>query len=139
MLTNIIGHEEIKRNLKVLQNNFPKLLLFTGPQGVGKKHTALNLIDEFYKGSFNSRLESHPDILILTPDTKVFKMELVYEMKDFISDTAFELDRKFVIMHDVDLMNKESANSCLKVFEEAPNNTYFILQANTSRLNGIHN
>jgi len=134
MLKNIIGHDDIKESLKVLLNRLPTLLLFIGPKGVGKQHTAINLIDELYKGSFGARILSHPDILILEPDTKVFKLELVVKMKDFISETAFELDEKFVIMRGVDLMNKESANACLKVFEDAPPNTYFILLAENEEL-----
>ena len=134
MLKDIIGHEDIKHSLRVIQNKLPSLLLFTGPKGVGKKHTALNLIDEIYKGSFTSRLDTHPDILILEPDTKVFKLELIESMKNFISETAFELDSKFVILRDADLMNKESANSCLKIFEDAPENTYFIILAESKEL-----
>jgi len=134
MLKDIIGHEDIKSSLKVLKTNLPPLLLFTGPKGVGKQHTALHLIDEIYKGSFTPRLEIHPDILILEPETKVFKLELVDKMKDYISDTAFELDSKFVILRDVDLMNKESANSCLKIFEDSPDNTHFILLAENKDL-----
>lgn len=134
MLKDIIGHEDVKHSLKVIQNKLPSLLLFTGPKGVGKMHTALNLIDEIYKGSFTDRLISHPDILILEPDTKVFKLELIESMKDFIGETAFELDSKFVILRDADLMNKESANSCLKIFEDAPENTYFIILAESKEL-----
>jgi len=134
MLKDILGHEDIKSSLKTLKNKLPTVLLFTGPKGVGKKHTALNLLDEIYKGSFNSRLESHPDILVLEPETKTFKLELIDQMKDYISDTAFELDSKYVILRDVDLMNKESANACLKVFEDAPDNTYFILLAENKEL-----
>lgn len=134
MLKDIIGHEDIKHSLKVIHNKLPNLLLFTGPKGVGKMHTALNLIDEIYKGSFADRLCTHPDILILEPDTKVFKLELIESMKDFIGETAFELDSKFVILRDADLMNKESANSCLKIFEDAPDNTYFIILAESKEL-----
>jgi len=134
MLKNIIGHEDIKNSIRVLGTNIPPLLLFTGPRGVGKKYTALNLIDELYKGTLTPRLEMHPDILILEPDTKVFKLELIEKMKDFISETAFELDSKFVILRDADLMNKEAANSCLKIFEDAPENTHFILLAENKEL-----
>jgi len=134
MLKDILGHEDTKLSLKVLKNKLPVLLLLTGPKGVGKKHTALNFLDEIHGGSFNSRLESHPDILILEPETKTFKLELIDLMKEFISKTAFELDSKYVIMCDVDLMNKESANSCLKVFEDAPKNTHFILLAENKEL-----
>jgi hypothetical protein len=134
MLKDIIGHDDIKNSLKILKNKLPNLILFTGPKGVGKKHTAINLIDEVYGGVFTHRLLTHPDILILESDTKIFKLELVNQMKDFISETAFELDKKFVILRDVDTMNKESANACLKIFEDSPKNTHFILLAENKEL-----
>jgi len=134
MLKDIIGHKNIKDNLIFLKDNLPSLLLFSGPSGVGKKHCALNIIDEIYLGSFSNRLITHPDILYLESDTKIFKLELIREMKEFISETAFELDRKFVILRDVHLMNKESANACLKIFEDSPENTHFILLTDNKEL-----
>lgn len=129
MLKDILGHDDIKESLKVLKSNLPSLLLLSGPRGVGKRHTALNLIDELYTGSLSKRLLEHPDILILVPETKTFKLELIDSLKDFISSTAFEIDKKFVILANADLMNKESANACLKIFEDSPLNTHFILLA----------
>lgn len=129
MLKDILGHDEIKDILRVIKNDLPPLVLLSGPRCVGKKHTVLNLIDEIYSGSISKKLESHPDILILEPETNVFKLELIDTLKDFISNTAFELDKKFVILSKSDRMNKESANACLKIFEDSPKNTHFFLLA----------
>ena len=134
MLKDIYGHENIKDSLKIIKDKLPPLLLFVGSEGIGKEHTALHLIDEIYQGSFTHRLRYHPDILILKPDTKVFKLELIAQMKSYIRNTAFELDKHYVILDNVHLMNKESANACLKVFEDAPNNTHFILLAENKEL-----
>jgi DNA polymerase III delta prime subunit len=104
-------------------------MIFYGPSNVGKKYTALQYIDEMYQGKLGKRLYSHPDINLIEPDTNTFKLELIKEIHKTINTTPFELDKKFYILDRVDLMNKESANSCLKIFEDCPRYTNFILLA----------
>jgi len=127
MLNKVIGHDSIKKYLKDYSHNLPQVILFSGPRGVGKKFTAFNFIDEIYGGKLDQRLNNHPDINFYEPDTKVFKLEMVHEIQEKASTTPFELDKKFFILKHVDKMNKESANACLKIFEDCPKNTYFIL------------
>ena len=127
MLCDVIGHDDLKYKLKKLSEKPPKVMLFTGPLGVGKKHTALHFIDEMHNGYLTSKLFTHPDIHILEPDTKTFKLELVNNLKSNLVTTPFELSKKYFILNNIDLMNKESANACLKIFEDCPNYVHFIL------------
>jgi DNA polymerase III delta prime subunit len=129
MLEKIIGHDSIKDKLRKLKDFPPKVLLFSGPSNVGKSFTAFNFIDEIYDGYLNSKMHYHPDIIFLKPETKTFKLELVEKIHETLHTTPFELDKKFYILDGVDLMNKESANSCLKIFEDCPRYSYFILLA----------
>ena len=133
MLKDVFGHDNIKKDLLSRINKLPKILLFIGPDNVGKEYTALNLIDEIHNGYLNKGSREHPDVLILKPETKVFKLSLIKEVQDFITESSFELNSRYVILNDIHLMNKESANSCLKIFEDTPKNVNFILLAeNTS-------
>jgi hypothetical protein len=127
MLRDVIGHEDVKGSLKKITFNIPKVLLFTGPSGVGKKFTALNFIDEVNNGYITKKLFTHPDIFILDPQGKTFKLELVDKMKSYMSTTPFELSKKFFILNNIELMNKESANACLKIFEDVPEHIQIIL------------
>lgn len=133
MLSKVIGHENIKEKLLKLKSFPPKVMLFTGPSNVGKSFTAFNFINEMYDGSLSTRLHYHPDIIFLKPETKTFKLELVEKIHDTLHTTPFELDKKFYVLDGVDLMNKESANSCLKIFEDCPRYTYFILLADNEK------
>lgn len=127
MLRDVIGHDEVKNNLKKIIKNTPKVILFSGPSGVGKKFTALNFIDELNNGYLTKKLFTHPDIFVLDPQGKTFKLELVDKMKSYMATSPFELSKKFFILNNTELMNKESANACLKVFEDVPNHVQIIL------------
>lgn len=125
MLNNIIGHDSVKISLRSALKELPPIILFSGPKGVGKKFTAINLIDEIYKGSV--KLQDHPDVKIYTPDGDTFKIGLVHEVQKDLMYTPFELDKKFFILSNVDRMNKEAANASLKMLEDSTENTHFIL------------
>jgi len=127
MLRDVIGHELVKSQLKKVASNPPKVIIFSGPSGVGKKFTALNFIDEMYNGYLSKKIFTHPDIFIFDPQGKTFKLELIHKMKSYMSTSPFELKNKFFILNNVELMNKESANSCLKIFEEVPDYVQIIL------------
>lgn len=129
MLRDVIGHETAKSQLKKLSVFPPKVMLFSGPDGVGKKHTALNFIDESHNGYLTGKLFHHPDIYVFEPTTKTFKLELVDKIKQNINTNPFELKRKYFVLNKVDLMNKESANACLKMLEDGPEGVHFILLA----------
>ncbi len=125
MLDKIIGNESIKNDLLKLKNQIPPVMIFNGPSKVGKIFTAYNFIDEIYK--LGNRLTIHPDIRILESDTSVFKVELINKLKESLTYTPFELNRKFYLLRNIDMMNKESFNRILKVLEDRNETDYFIL------------
>ena len=127
MLDKIYENEHLKEKLHSLKNNIPTVIVLCGPKGVGKKHVAYNFIDEIYKGVYSSKLKSLLDIKYFEPDTKVFKLSLIDKIKESFLNTPFELNEKYYILKNADLMNKESANSCLKMFEDSPSFNHFIL------------
>lgn len=130
MIKNIIGHENVKDKLRSFVKRTPKIIIFNGPRGVGKKFSALNLIDEIYGGTIN--VFNHPDVKIYTPDSNVFKLGFIHEIQQEIMLTPFELDRKFFILTNIDKMNKEAANASLKMFEDIPRGTHFFLTSENS-------
>jgi len=134
MLDQVFGHNILKKNLLEVSKNLPNVLIFAGPAGVGKKHTAYHLIDELCVGTLQGRLFMHPDIQFFEPDTKIFKLEMVHAIQEKAQTTPFELSRKFFILRHADRMNKESANACLKLFEDCPSNVTFILLVENSNI-----
>ena len=116
--------------------------LFTGPEGVGKKQTALALAQYLNCTSpdlqtfvscgrcpscIQSISGSHPDLLILEPDGNSIKIEQIRTLLSKVSLRSYENTYKVVLINDAHLMTEQAANCLLKTLEEPTDNTVFLL------------
>ena len=116
--------------------------LFTGPEGVGKKNTALALAQYLNceaadPQTFSSCGQcascvqidcgSHPDLIFLEPDGNSIKIEQIRNLLSKISLRNYESTYKVAIINDAHLMTEQAANCLLKTLEEPTDNTVFIL------------
>jgi len=124
------------------QNKLHHALLLTGPEGIGLAQFA-NLLSasllchqqgvEFMCGNCKScilyNVGNHPDIMQLTPEAKekVIKVDLVRDLIAFMQHTSQYGRKKIAIIDPAESMNRSSANSLLKILEEPPAHTLFIL------------
>lgn len=69
----------------------------------------------------------HPDLFIVDNEEGSIKIEQIREMIFNASNSAYEGGKKVFIIKDVNKMRKESANAILKIIEEPPKNTFFIM------------
>ena len=117
--------------------------LFTGPEGIGKKQTALAMAQ--YLNCTAQDMEatdscgqcpsciqashgSQPDILLLSPDEKgSIKIEPIRNLIAQVSLQSYESTYKIAIIDDAHLMTTDAANCLLKTLEEPTENTIFIL------------
>jgi DNA polymerase-3 subunit delta' len=70
---------------------------------------------------------NHPDILHLKPSGNLIKVKQIRELLDTIALRPFEAKTRVVILQDAHTMNPSAGNALLKVLEEPPKNTIFIL------------
>ena len=101
------------------------MLLFHGPDGIGKGHFAYE-IAEFLMGRTK---KEHPDIHLILPDPKS-EQHPVANMRQLIQEAGlppFEAPIKIFIIHDAEKMLPASSNALLKTLEEPPPHTHFIL------------
>ncbi len=159
---NLIINKEVNENLenilkkKVFSNGY----IFYGPEGIGKKQTAIKFIKEIFNQYYpNSNIEekivdnNHPDFLLVEPTyflkgnlinrsetvsstnkKETIRIEQIRKMKSFLSHKSIESGIKVVLIVEADLLNEAASNCLLKTLEE-PTNALFILL--TSKLSSL--
>jgi DNA polymerase-3 subunit delta' len=128
--------------LKLREGRFPHGLIFTGPEGVGKRTCALMVAKalncaepgtaDFCGECTQCRkidAGTHPDVLKLglEDDASEIKIAQVRGLLQTLGLRPLEGRNKVFLIDPADAMNPASANALLKGLEEPPENSYFIL------------
>jgi DNA polymerase III subunit delta' len=125
----------------IARRTLPPSLLFTGPEGVGKRLAAqavaeaLNCLSPEGRDACGScaacrRIArgSHPDVLAIEPpEIGATKIEFVRPAIAAAAYRPFEGRCRVVIVDDADRLTEDAANALLKSLEEPPTGTVFIL------------
>lgn len=123
------------------QGRIPNAMLFWGPGGVGKACTALEMAkavnckerdDDACDECLQCRKVihgNHPDVKSVIPrdKTRLIKKEDIDDVNEICSLRPYESEWRSVIFHDADRMNLYAQNHFLKMLEEPPGRTLFIL------------
>ncbi len=147
----IIGHRKLVALLSrsIARQSLPPSLIFAGPAGVGKRMAAiataqaLNCLAPVTSGTSESpdvdacgtcaactRIARgvHPDVLIIEPNDKGnIKIEFVREAIQRAGYKPFEGRRRVTIIESADGLDTAAQNSLLKMLEEPPASSVFIL------------
>jgi DNA polymerase-3 subunit delta' len=142
--TKIYGQKRVTSMLKASFNmeRISHAYLFYGPQGVGKFKTAvvfaqlLNCANPLNAEPCGNCLPcrkiasgNHPDFEVIKPDGASIKIEQMRALQEKVYFKCYEGKFKVIIIDDAHLLTREAANSLLKVLEEPPSETVFILLA----------
>lgn len=138
----IIGHNQVLELLmRLIQNDrLPSLMIFAGPQSIGKKQVALAMAQELLCerktasahacgicGTCQRVLKKQSEsLLLIEPDSAQIKIESAQQISHFLQLKSAR-NFRLVIMDQAHRMNPQTANALLKIFEEPPENTFFIL------------
>lgn len=122
--SNLIGNEKAKAILSRLLHyqTIPQALLFYGPKGVGKSLFAQTVAAHLTR-------ESTPDIHTLFPDPQshLYPIASIRQLIQEALLSPFQAPCKVFILDDVEQLSSLGSNALLKIVEEPPPNTYFIL------------
>jgi len=139
----IYGRQQIVCSLRaaLASGNVAHAYLFCGPEGIGKKALAMVMSAalvcqrslEEPCGScpdcYKSKALSHPDIHWIVPDGKSLKIGQTREIKRAAHFKPHEARHQVFILERVETLTAEAANSLLKLLEDSPPKTVFILLA----------
>lgn len=155
----VVGNERIKDILRhsLRRGRLPNSLLFCGPRGVGKREMAFVLAQALCcqrskddacgecppcRMIENGRREGknrYPDVMLILPNPKksdTIEVDTVREIKELAYLKPIMGGRRVFIIDGVekDYLRDEGANALLKVIEEPPPFTHFILIADNPEL-----
>lgn len=148
-LSNITGQETAKRLLENCRRSgkVPHSMLFIGPDGCGKRTTALAFAQEVNcpvtingaacgKCPACSRIEKEidVDVMVYRPVKLRISKDSAMQLRNEATTTPNSGFRKLLIVDDADKMTTEAANLLLKIFEEPPERTVFIMLTSNEHL-----
>lgn len=157
---NLLFNNEVNKNLEnILKSKiFSNGYIFFGPEGLGKKSTAIRFIEDIFKQySSNSNSENkiidnnHPDFLLIEPtllikgkmikrseaesiknNKETIRIDQVRNIKNFLGHKSIESGKKIILIVDAHLLNEAASNCLLKTLEEPTNGLFILL---TPKLN----
>lgn len=143
MLSGILGQNRAKKILQnaLCNNRVAHAYLFHGPPGIGKKTLARAFArallcpaavdDSCGNCSICRRIagEQFPDFVILQPAGNYIKIEQIRELQKKAQYKPYESLRKVYLINQAESMTVEAANCMLKILEDPPANTVFLLTA----------
>ena len=157
---NLLINKEVNQNLdNILKTKaFSNGYIFYGPEGIGKKQTAIKFITEIFnqyspKQNIEEKIidNNHPDFLLIEPtyllkgklikrsegersknNKDTIRVEQIRNIKNFLGQKSIETGGKIILIDDAHLLNESASNCLLKTLEEPTNGLFILL---TSRLN----
>jgi len=141
----IVGHEDVFATLKnQLKNNMlPNAILLHGQKGIGKASFAFMFAKLILSKSGNEDINlvneqiingAHPNLYILRKtkkDNKSFysdiRIDEIREFKKTMQKTRGKSAKRICIIDAIDDCNIKSSNALLKILEEPPKDTLFML------------
>lgn len=122
-------------------NRLAHAYLFIGPEGVGKRLTALTLAKAMNCQSppepgdccekcppcIKVNSSNHADVIAVEPEGEFIKIDQVREMQKRLRFRPMEGERRACIIDPADQMKAEASNALLKILEEPPRDTHLFL------------
>lgn len=139
----LIGNGGVKRAVEtaIEAHRFPHAVIIEGESGSGKSVLSGFIAEALLCSDKDAPCQScracalvkagtHPDLFVVAPEEKKknISVEQIRKLKNEAYIRPQMSDRKVFIIDSADTMNPQSQNAILKVLEEPPGDTVFILQ-----------
>ena len=154
--TSIYGYKYFFNEIIQLYNNrkMPNKILLSGKKGSGKSTFAYHLVNFFLskdeelkydliENKINSENKSfkllqnnsHPNFYLidLLAERKNIDVAQIRGMISYTNKSTFNNQDRFIVIDNVEYLNKNSINALLKIIEEPNENIYFILINNSEK------
>jgi len=129
----IIGHKKQREILKkiVSLNEVSHAILFSGPEKIGKKTIAFNLISSLFG---EKDISSHPDFILIEPQEKQIQINQIRDLSWRLSLRPMKAPLLGVVIDEAHSMTREAQNCFLKTLEEPKSQSILLLISNHPNL-----
>ena len=136
------------------KKKMPTKILLSGKKGLGKSTLAYHIInfilstDEEHKYNSNKFIinknnrsfkllqnNTHPNFYLidLFNEKKNIDVEQIRQMISYTNKSTFNNEARFILIDNIENLNKNSVNALLKIIEEPNDNVFFILINNSEK------
>jgi len=136
------------------ENKMPTKILLSGKKGLGKSTLAYHIVNYILSGTENFRYDSekfiinkenrsfkllqnnsHPNFYLidLLSDKKNIDVAQIRDMISYTNKSTFNNMARFILIDNIENLNKNSVNALLKIIEEPNENVFFILINNNEK------
>ena len=152
----LYGLDEYFNEIKKLYDlkKMPNKIMLSGKKGSGKSTMAYHIINyilsqseenkyDIEKFSINSlnrsykllKNKSHPNFYLidLIDEKKNIEISQIRQMINYTNKTSFNEIPRFILIDNIENLNKNSSNALLKIIEEPNENIFFILIHNNNK------
>ena len=117
--TNIFDNEQIHH-----------AFIISGSKGIGKSLLIESLAEKILNNKIS--LENNPDFhnVKVLDEKKLIGINQIHELRDKLYESSFLGKNKVAVINEIENISIDGLNAILKILEEPPKNTYFLLSTN---------
>ena len=104
--------------------------IISGSKGIGKSLLIESLSEKILNNKIS--LENNPDFhyLKILDEKKLIGIDQIHELRDKLYESSFLGKNKVAVINEIEKISSDGLNAILKILEEPPKNTYFLLSTN---------
>ena len=104
--------------------------IISGSKGIGKSLLIESLSEKLLNNKIS--LENNPDFhnLKILDEKKLIGINQIHELRDKLYESSFLGKNKVAVINEIEKISIDGLNAILKILEEPPKNTYFLLSTN---------
>ena len=121
----------LHRHIDIFENEqIHHAFIISGSKGIGKRLLVETLAEKILSNKIS--LENNPDFhnLKILDEKKLIGINQIHELRDKLYESSFLGKNKVAAINEIEKISIDGLNAILKILEEPPKNTYFLLSTN---------
>ena len=121
----------LQRHINIFNNEqIHHAFIISGSKGIGKSLLIESLAEKILNNKIS--LENNPDFhnLKILAEKKLIGINQIQELRNKLYESSFLGKNKVAVINEIEKISIDGLNAILKILEEPPKNTYFLLSTN---------